>query len=484
MTVIIDSRRCGEGKTYDNTPTPTFHQGRVLSTWSNIKYGWQLGYRYLVVLPGIALCDAYEAEFIDFLNKECPQGHSNQLAKITSVNASNVQRQLHEELNNRCAIIIITQQAFLQSTIVSSNRQQYNLIIDEAIMPYREIPVYHEDTCGVDFKWDENTTLVEPTDGAVEWKILNFHNLQGNFITDAAEQTRYLFNPNWQSRCHCDDYTKFADPIPKTERMSIIQELLPMIFDHWSSIWIACAAFEYTFMSRWMTEHNIPWKIHSKLQFKAHRVKMNIHGPEDKFTWSSYKQDNEPELIQQYKTQATSIAEDDGVLVLRNNTQNRQVFKNEIKLPHNSAGSNDYKKYEYVSLESALNATPNMTRFLRDVYGIDKSNNLDVVHMAQTVYTFYQTLMRSCLRSGKPATVFCLDNRVILGLGEFFEDINYNELRLVRNTDINEPGRPLKTQLGRALTGNERTQLSRWRKLTRYQGWTDEQILADKQKKM
>jgi hypothetical protein len=443
MTAIVDSRRCGEGKTYDNTPTPTYHQGRVLSTWSNIKYGWQLGYRYLVVLPSLALCDAYELEFINFLNEECP-GHTNQLAKITSSNAQNVQRQLHEELDNRCAVIIITQAAFLQSSINSLSRQQYNLIIDEAVMPYREIPVYHEKECFVDFKWNENTSLLEPIDGAVEWKILNFYNLQGNFITDAAEQTRYLFNTNWQSRCHVDDYAKFADPIPKTERMSIIQELLPSLFDHWLSIWVACAAFEYTFMSRWMTEHNIPWKIHNKLKFKPHEVTMNIHGPEDKFTWSSYKQDNEPELIQQYKTQATSIAQDDGVLVLRNTTQTRQVFKNEELLPHNSAGNNKWKNFEYVSLESALNATPNMTRFLRDVYGIDRENNLDVVHMAQTVYTFYQTLMRSCLRSGKPATVFCLDNRVILGLGEFFNDINYKELTLIRK-DVNPVGRPIKT---------------------------------------
>lgn len=443
--VIVDSRRCGEGKTYDNTPTPTKHQGRVLSTWSNIKMRWQLNDRVLVVLPSLQLCDAYELEFQRYLNAEGAGNHSNQLAKITSQNADNVQRQLHQELDAGCNIVIITQAAFLQSNISHIQRQRYHLVIDEAIMPYREIAVYHEDECLVDFNWCENTSLLEPRDLAVEWKELRFHGLKGSFITDAAEQTRFLLNTNWQCRCHIDDYDKFLGNVTQSERISIIQELLPAILENWASIWIASAAFEYTFMSRWMTEHGITWNIHPKLAFKPHEVAMNIHGPDDlKFTWSSYKQDNEPELITQYRDHSQGIAQEDGVLVLRNNSQNRQVFKNERKLPHNSAGSNDYRSYEYVSLESALNATPNMTRFLRDVYGIDSDNNLDTVHMAQTVYTFYQTLMRSCLRTGKPATVFCLDNRVILGLGEFFTNINFTEMRLVRSKELKPSGRPQK----------------------------------------
>jgi hypothetical protein len=267
--------------------------------------------------------------------------------------------------------------------------------------------------------------------------------------------------------------------IPKTERLSIIQELRAEIFDNWASCWIACAAFEYTFMSKWMNERDIKWAIHPKLPFRPHEVEINIHGPDDlKFTWSSYKQDNEPELINQYRNQTTSIAQRDGVLVLRNNSQRRQIFTDEQLLPHNSAGSNKYRQYEYISLESALNTTPNMTRFLRDVYGLERERSHDPVHIAQTVYTFYQTLMRSCLRDNKPATVFCLDNRVILGLGEFFTNINFTELRLVRRTDINEPGRPTSTDLGRALTAAERNFIARKRKYQQYQSMTNDEILA------
>lgn len=479
--ITIDSRRCGEGKTYDVSPTATRHQGRVLSTWANIKMRWRLGDRCLVVLPSKELCEAYRVEFERYIQRNCVPGQTNQLSVITSDHYANVQRQLHEELAAGCAIVIITQAAFLMSEIATAYRQQYNLIIDEAFMPYREIGVYHEQECFVDFDWDENCDFVDATDGAIEWPELRFSNIKGNFITDSSEITRNLFNSNWRCRCHQEDYAKFAAPIPKRERMSIIQELRPDIFGYWATTWIACAAFEYTFLARWMTAHNIAWRIHPKLKFRPHDVAVNIHGPEDKFTWSSYKQLNEPELIEQYREQTTDIAGQDNVLVLRNNNQERQIFRHEQKLPHNSAGSNDYRNYQYVSLESALNITPNLTRFLRDVYGIERDRGLDVAHMAQTVYTFYQTLMRSCLRDHKPATVFCLDNRVILGLGEFFTNINYEELRLVRRTDINEPGRPTSTDLGRALTAAERNFIARKRKYSQYQSMTNEEILALRQ---
>lgn len=476
--ITVDSRRCGEGKTYDNSPTGTKHQGRTLSTWANIKTLWLFNDKCLVVLPSLALCEIYHKEFASYIEANSVPGKTNQLAIITSEHYDNVQRQLHEELAAGCAIIIITQAAFLMSDIAHAYRQNYHLIIDEAFMPYREIPIYHEAECLVDFDWYHNTEIMEPGDSAIEWKLLQFNNIKGNFITDSSEITRDLFNANWQCRCHYLDYELFADAIPKKQRISIIQELRSQILQNWRTIWIACAAFEHTFLAHWMTAHGVAWRVHPKLQFRPHEVAINIHGPEDKFTWSSYKQANEPELIEQYRHQAADIAQQDGVLVLRNNSQRRQIFRHEQKLPHNSAGSNDYRNYQYVSLESALNITPNLTRFLRDVYGIEADGHNDPAHMAQTVYTFYQTLMRSCLRDGKPATVFCLDNRVVLGLGEFFTNINYEELRLVRTKELGESGRPTSTNLGRALTAAERNFIARKRRYPQYQHMTNDEILT------
>lgn len=486
-SITVDSRRCGEGKTRDDTEGLVRDKGRVLSTWANIKTRWQLGDRCLVVLPSLALCEYYQQHLTEFLIDENSL-HANQLAKITSVDYANVQQQLHTALDERCAIIIITQQAWLNSSIPSNQRNDYHLIIDEAIMPYREITVYHEKECLVDFNWAENSSLLSAPDLAVEWNELRLHNLKGNFITDSAEHTRHLLNENWRNRVHMDDYVKFADIIPKNERISVIQELLPYLFENYNSIWIACAAFEYTFMRFWMDAHNLTWNIHPKLQFKQHQVPIKLMGPDDsKFCWSSYKQNNEPELIQQFSAQARTETNNSSVLVLRNNAQNRQIYQQEVRLPHNSAGSNDYTDYKYVSLESALNPTPNMTRFLYAVYGIGSGTGQngvkDPVHMAQTVYTFYQTVMRCCLRRGEPATVFSLDNRVILGLAEFFTNVDFEEIRLVRNKDIEDPGRPTSTDLGRALTGGERAFIHKKRKYPQYQSMSNEEILSMKSNK-
>jgi len=480
--ITVDSRRCGEGKTRDDTEGMVRDKGRVLSTWANIKTRWQLGDRCLVVLPSLALCEYYQQHLTEFLIEENSL-HTNQLAKITSVDYANVQQQLHTALDERCAIIIITQQAWLNSSIPSSQRKDYHLIIDEAIMPYREITFYHEQECLVDFNWTVNSSLLQAPDLAVEWNELRLHNLKGNFITDGAEQTRHLLNENWRNRVHLDDYAKFATVIPKNERISVIQELLPNLFENYNSIWIACAAFEYTFMRFWMDAHNLTWCIHPKLSFKQHSVPIKLMGPDDtKFHWSSYKQNNEPELIQQFSSQARAEVNNSSVLVLRNNAQNRQIYQQEQRLPHNSAGSNDYTDYKYVSLESALNPTPNMTRFLYAVYGIGSGTGQngvkDPVHMAQTVYTFYQTVMRCCLRRGEPATVFSLDNRVVLGLAEFFTNVNFEEIRLVRTKELAESGRPASTDLGRALTAGERAFIYKKRRYTQYQSMTNDEILA------
>lgn len=487
--IIVDSRRCGEGKTRDDTDSLVRDKGRILSTWANIKNRWELNDRCLVVLPSLALCEYYYEELSRYLTEQNALT-SNQLAMITSNGyyqdsadrkpCVNVQKELHQSLLAGCNIVIITHAAWQLSDIPSTQRQRYHLIIDEAVMPYREIAVYHDAECGVDFNWSQNTSLLQASDGAVEWCELRFNNIAGNFITDSSDVTRDLFNANWRCRVHIDDYQKFASVIPKTERISVIQELLPTLFDNYGSIWIACAAFEYTFMRFWMDAHNISWRIHRLLGFKPHEVPVTLMGPDDaKFHWSSYKQNTEPELIKQFSQQTRGVTGSSSVLVLRNTSQNRQIYQTEQLLPHNSAGSNKYTDYRFVSLESALNPTPNMTRFLYAVYGIGAGTGengvSDTVHMAQTVYTFYQTVMRCCLRRGEPATVFTLDNRVILGLAEFFTNVQFEEIRLVRNAGINPVGRPA---TGQKHTGTEKTFLSRKRRDPKYLGWTDAELLA------
>ena len=339
-------------------------------------------------------------------------------------------------------------------------------IIDEAIEPYRELQYYHEKDCVVNFDWLENSTMCEAPDLAVEWKEILFNDkLLGNVMTDSSEVIRGMANKNWRNRMLEPDYKKFTGVVERAKRVSIIQELKPELFHHWVGVWVASAKFEVTFMRYWMDAHNLKWTIRPKLEFVPHTTKLIITGNGDSnFKWSSYKQQNEPELLEQFGDVTKPIVGNKPVICLRNLNgepiytevidvidADGKLHKNipqEQLVPHNCAGGNQWRHIEYVSLESALNPTPKLNEFLYSVYGISTKGNLDgatrdLVHMARTVYTFYQTVMRSCLRIGQPATALCLDNRVIIGFSEFFDNIELTEFVLSRK-EVAPVGRPVK----------------------------------------
>lgn len=480
---MIDSRRCASGKTRDGLPTAIFDKGIELSTWALIKNRYQMGDRVVVVLPSLLLLEDYKTEFDDYM-ADLGVNINNQLKVISSKTTDNVQLELNLAMIARTMIIIITQAAFLESEILSgwktwqAHRSEddateftegYHLIIDEAIEPYRELQYYHEKDCKVNFDWAENSQILLAPDLAVEWKEVRFYNLRGNVMTDGSQVVRGMANPNWRSRMLADDYAKFTGVVERAKRVSIIQELKPEIFSHWQSVWVAAANFEVTFMRYWMDAHNLKWKIRPKLEFVPHQTPVFITGNGDnEFKWSSYKQQNEPELIKQFADIVTPIVGDEPVLVLRNSGENKiyQRYKEqENPVPHNCAGGNQWRHIKFVSLESALNPTPKLNEFLYSVYGISTKGNLngatrDLVHMARTVYTFYQTVMRSCLRENQSATVLCLDNRVILGLSEFFDNIELNEFVLSRK-EIAPVGRPVKEN---KLNQSQKKQAQRLRK--------------------
>ena len=517
---MVDSRRCASGKTRDGLPTAIIDKGIEQSTWALIKARYEMGDRVFVVLPSLFLCEDYERELTSYLDEllgipdsiEKMFYKSNQLKVITSKTSKNVQLDLKHALLSRTMIIVITQAAFLESEILSSEKrwqahrsdkdavgftEGYHLIIDEAIEPYRELQYYHEKDCVVNFDWAENSEMLEAPDLAVEWKQIWFSDkLRGNVMTDGSEVIRGMANKNWRNRMLEEDYKKFTGVVERAKRVSIIQELQPEIFSHWMSIRVASAKFEVTFMRYWMDAHKLEWTIPPKLKFVPHSTPVLITGNGDTdFKWSSYKQQNEPELIAQFADIVTPIVGDEPVLVLRNNGENKiyqkvititdengkeQQVEQENKVPHNCAGGNQWRHIKFVSLESALNPTPKLNEFLYSVYGISTKGNLDgarrdLVHMARTVYTFYQTVMRSCLRENQPATVLCLDNRVILGLSEFFDNIELNEFVLSRK-ETAEVGRPVKAN---KLTQAEKNQATRLRK--RYPNLADmtsEELIA------
>lgn len=473
MTVIVDSRRCGEGKTFDGLPTAPKDKGHILSTWAKIKQHFQWDDNCLVVLPSIALCEYYKNEFIQYVVKHSPhkfQSRStqeliennwqNQLAVLHSDNSDNVQSKLHQAVVDKCAIIIITQETFKNCDIPSGHRQHYHLICDEAIEPYREQTIYHDKNCQVDFDLKNNCQLLEPPDSAIAWNEIRFFNLAGNAFIDSGDLAKDLTHPNWRNRCLHTDYQKLTGVIPKAERVTVIQELNPSLFLHWSTIWIACAAFEVTFMRYWFDRHKIQWRAHRLLGFEKHKTPLYIYGSGD-LIWSSYKQDTQPHIIQEFAKQAKPIVNDSEILVLRNKKM-PAVFAKETLLPHNSAGSNDYTDKNFISVESALNPTPVLSKFLQAVHEAEFDGKQgDLVHIARTVYTFYQTIMRSCLRKGQPATVFSLDKRVITGLFDFFDNIILGGEFQFTVKENEKSGRKAIRADGTPMTASERQRRSR-----------------------
>lgn len=460
MTIIVDSRRCGSGKTYDNHPdrVKDDRTGDILSTYSRIKDAYDSSIKSLVVLPSIALCEQYEIVLNEHIENNFngalnPQRH---LSVLHSEKNNNVQAELQVALNDGDNyIIVITQATFLNSDISNSYRQNRYLIIDEAIEPYREQTIYHDKTSLVDFDLSNNCSIFEPPDTAIAWNQIRFKNLSGNSFVDSGKLAHELEHPNWINRCKHTDTEKLTGIIPKAERITVIQELSPTLFANWNNIWIAAANFEITFMRYYFERHKITWHIHPKLQFERHKTPLHLYTSED-LIWSSYKKQNYPHLLQEFASQAIPVHQKNVVAVLRNNDM-PEIFENEQKLKHNSAGDNSFRHIGNVSVESALNATPVLNQFLHDIHEAEfDGKGSSIVHMARTVYCFYQAIMRSCLRDNKPAVVTCIDKRVLEGLVELFDNLFVDGIFTYTMPEKKKSGRKPTSDSGVAMTSAER----------------------------
>jgi hypothetical protein len=477
MKIIVDSRRCGEGKTVDFSPTAVKHNSYVLSVYSRIKLFANDG--CVVVLPSIASIESYKAYFTTWIAENEPSLRLEALhSEDTELKKQykNVQEAIHHSLNTQANIILITRNSFINLRATEQQRQNYHLIIDEEIIPFAEFDLREDRDLNIDFRWRDNASICWDQE-QVEWPRIDFSDdLKGHSFDD-SDELRELLNPNWINRVDYNSWTKFNEHDTGARRVSILKELRPTIMWDWASVWIACAAFEHTFMAHWMELHGIEYKIHPKLQFELHTTPVYVYG-NDKLEWSSYKQKNQNQIKQEYQQYCQPTISNNPVLVLRNSNQTK-LFNNEIALSHNSAGLNNYRQYEYISLESALNPTPEFTSYLEQVYAEKYSGkSKQLIHTARTTYLFYQTVMRSCLRDGKPAHIFALDRRTIAGLSMFFDNIILQATFPDYSYKQKKIGSPQTTSLGRALTQNERNYIRRMRKKANYAHMSNEELIA------
>jgi hypothetical protein len=394
--ITIDSRRCGAGKTHGKN-----------GTIDMIKDNISVNENTLIVLPSIKLVDEYAKNF-------------SRSFKITSDVTSNVQAELQTAVTETYDVVIITHAAFLQSEITPSLKRNYHLIIDEAFDPWR-FHDYTQEKKDQIFDWNKlvysNISWQEP-----EYSTVMFDDMLTNSVTQKSTFIRDISSRNWVNFINTESLNEMLNE--RQFRINIIQELDPMLLSDWSSVHVAAAMFEKTFMHMWFKKHKIRFTITEA--FEMHEETINIHYPDDGdggWDWSRNKKTTMAWLHTEFKNHFSKTIGDTKYLRLKNNIDVR-CSQHEKTCPHNAAGINDYSEIESVVLESALNPSPEMGKWLQDIADnhLPKEDRKNAVFAARTGYTYYQVLMRCCLRKNLPADVYVIDKRAVRQLVLYFEN--------------------------------------------------------------
>lgn len=376
--ITVDARPAGAGKT-------------TKEIWPLIDKTDQC----LVVVPSLALQDTYSKMYTNF-------------TVIRSTGDNRASRDLLTALSRGDNRIICTSQCFIQTPIPPSLRTR-TLIIDEVFQPWTA-DKWDIKTQGPDFKWQDYATIDLSTAAHGEGWCELTKNFQDVWIDDSRRFTRFS-NPNYTLYQTLDTYNKICQL--KQDRVYTVLEVNPEILSHWPQVHVAAAAFEHTFFRLWLDFHGVKFKI--KHAHEPLTRPLRLH--HTNFAWSKRKHTTHTEVKQQFieyvKKHATREC-----LRLRNKNIIDDIFNDEVNLKHNSHGLNQYTAYTSVVLESSLNFDPSMLGFLTKFIGIDTKQ----VITASAGYTYYQTLMRSNLRTkdGLPVDVFVLDQRYAESLFEFF----------------------------------------------------------------
>lgn len=433
--ITIDARRCGAGKTRGENNNP--HDTRSINYKINALI--EDNEKVLVVLPGIHLIKEYKEQF--------PYAKA-----IYSDVASNVSNELFESISDGKRLIIITHKAFLQQQIHSGTKQHYHLIIDEAFDPWKEQTISSERK-DIIFDWEEHT-VINNAYFDTEYCELEFVDLATNNITCDSNIVRDLTNKNWLNYVNWYQYIELTSVGKK--RVSVIQELNPIILAGWKSIHIGAAAFDRTFLAMWMDKHNLSYEVIYK--FVKHKTSIKIYYPilsnDKELKNSKHKKFTCPWIREQFNEFVGGVTEP--VLRLKNNSDKFGAFKKEYCIKHNVAGINEYSDVEHVSLESVLNPSPELMTWFKNQWFLACEDDKEArVYTARTGYLYYQVLMRSCLRRGHKATVYTMDSRAPVDLSYYFDDIEFEEYML--NSPVSRVNKAI------PLTSTERSQVKRFR---------------------
>jgi hypothetical protein len=437
-TITLDERGCGQGKTTDGI-------------YKRIQHNLDKNIKTLVVVPNIDLQKQYVSDLkfpVSLVNSEI----YNQSNNTTTVKST------LEAMKRGVNTIIITHKTFTMLPN-SQYRKNYDLIIDEAIDEVLKKTVIHghySDEWNPDYDLGnlfsfENDTMQQIIDLSIDddenwYRLYQDRTPSYSLISDSPSfktitdknYVHYVTPKGWRVLNNQDGGIA-----------NVISTLNPDILKYYKSVHIAAAAFKKTKMYHWMRANNLFTQTQNS--FKKHKGNIKIWASDNnKFSWSNNKRKSKPEILDDYHNFVNQYASGK-VIAIRNNEDIRSLT-NEIRIGHSVHGLNNkqLQNCNDISLESALVMDSQTKKFVMDNWLsaiLSKSEvNKAIIHM-QSVYLFYQVVMRTKLRNknynGERINIFVLDQDTAVCLMDYFEEISdVGEMDITSNIVMLPRGRP------------------------------------------
>lgn len=469
MNITIDQRGCGLGKTTQRI-------------YKRISHNLKAGIKTLVVVPGINLQNQYNTDVDDakiINNKIYNKYHYKYKSTVSALVNS-----MREGEN----LIIITHKTFTLMPKDFGYKNQYDLIIDEAIEEVTKISkvVYKKSQWEVNLNLNqlfEFSNIVQQQAIALseednDWTQISTTNNSGHTLLNDSENFTNLIDNNYLHYVTGHGWRVLTQ---KTEgEARIVNVLDPHILTGWYDVLITAAAFKYTKMYHWLLNYGYTFNIIT--DFIPHNNNIKLHTDRtigQKYAQSAGKNSiiysnnlikKYPEVVDNYHTYINKHRTG-RVITIRNNHQSKSLPDEEV-LSHNVHGMNNYQDITNVNLESALNMDPHIESFYRNVWlcGYNKYHADNMILHFHSAYLFYQVIMRTKLRSQSYANeainVFTPDLSIATALLDYFDTFNdINEMDLLMGIKVipKANGRP---KITNPKTPYERIQKYRAKKNT------------------
>lgn len=445
MQITIDERQCGAGKTYE-----------ILSQLrNNVKNNQPT----VVALPSINLANEYE------------KGLDCGVTIINSNETSNCVDALHNAMMFKELVIIITHHTLMNITFenIKHRKEPYVLIIDEAIDPWRNIEIKQQAKDKLFKDWTSVMSLDESLSEPGYYEC-SFKNILTSTLIWESKTAKQLLNENFSTFLTDSQVLKIE--AGKSFALDFIQELNINVFEDWSSIHIAAAKFDMTFLSLYLKKHNMNYSVLPGCEFEKHTSDLIIYYPGDENgaidKWGKAKRNNNPDFMKEVNEKVNELTKGRKTMMLLNKGETPTgKYPNAVTLQHNNFGSNSYFDFTDVILESTLNHKPVMTAWYEqnaiDVFGLDKKEADQWAFNARTGYAYYQTLLRGCARKKKPINAYVIDNRAIECLLDCFQVKEENVIQWTPKNlpESKEAGRPSNSH---KLTSSEYSKIRRAKK--------------------